>query len=335
VAEHLGGTEEAFVESMNAKAAQLGLRSTHFANPHGLPDPAGRSTALDMARLIGHVVQDYPASRPLLGGASFIYRGRVHSRRIPLFQDPGGVQALKTGFTRAAGYNLAIAAWRAGQRDFLLVLFLVLAAWGAARAWESGGAHVPLLWGGLAAGTGVMIKPQAALFWIACATMAESASPERRSLLGALASIAPGMSGTRSCGTKRSRIVPWKLLQRATEDSRVCGKPGTSHLGYGITRRVTLDEEFRCARVGVEHDQLVNPPAAIGGKRNRPGDRAVIIHPRSERPARSGLAAVTRQVIRWPALYVDPEAARPQSCARERNAAGGQHVEFHPVKVLA
>ncbi len=89
---------------------------------HGLPDPAGRSTAQDMARLIGHLVQDYPASRPLLGGASFIYRGRVHSRRIPLFQDPGGVQALKTGFTREAGYNLAIAAWREGQRFLLIVM---------------------------------------------------------------------------------------------------------------------------------------------------------------------------------------------------------------------
>ncbi len=122
VAEHLGSTEEAFVERMNAKATELGLRSTHFANAHGLPDPTGRSTAQDMARLIGHLVQDYPASRPLLGGASFIYRGRVHSRRIPLFQDPGGVQALKTGFTREAGYNLAIAAWREGQRFLLIVM---------------------------------------------------------------------------------------------------------------------------------------------------------------------------------------------------------------------
>ena len=122
VSEHLGGTEEAFVERMNAKAAELGLRSTRFANAHGLPDPAQRSTAQDMARLIGLLVQDYPTSRPLLGGASFIYRGRVHSRRIPLFQDPGGVQALKTGFTREAGYNLAIAAWRAGQRFLLIVM---------------------------------------------------------------------------------------------------------------------------------------------------------------------------------------------------------------------
>jgi hypothetical protein len=82
-------------------------------------------------------------------------------------------------------YHLSGGAWRAGQRDFLLVLFLVLAAWGAARAWESGGARVPLLWGGLAAGTGLMIKPQAALFWIACAAVA-AGSARRAGALRAL-----------------------------------------------------------------------------------------------------------------------------------------------------
>jgi len=122
VAEHLGGSEEAFVRRMNTKAQLLGLASTHFANPHGLPDPTQRTNAQDMASLIGHLVTDYPASRTILGGKTFVYRGRVYSRRIPLFDDPGGVQALKTGFTNEAGYNLAIAAWRAGQRFLLIVL---------------------------------------------------------------------------------------------------------------------------------------------------------------------------------------------------------------------
>lgn len=72
--------------------------------------------------------------------------------------------------------HLAGGAWRAGQRDFLLSLFLVLTAWGAARAWESSGARAPLLWGGLAAGAGVTVKPQAALFWIACAGVASLGS---------------------------------------------------------------------------------------------------------------------------------------------------------------
>lgn len=122
VAEHLGGTEEGFVAAMNAKGDELGLGHTHFANAHGLPDPAQRSTAEDLAKLTLRLIEDYPSSRPLLGGATFVYRGRVYSRRIPLFQDPGGVQALKTGFTREAGYNLAVAAWKSGQQFLLIVL---------------------------------------------------------------------------------------------------------------------------------------------------------------------------------------------------------------------
>jgi D-alanyl-D-alanine carboxypeptidase len=122
VAEHLSGTEDQFVARMNSTAQVLGLTATRFANPHGLPDPNQRTTAQDMAMLTSRLVEDYPASRTILGGKTFIYRGRVYARRIPLFEDPGGVQALKTGFTNEAGYNLAIAAWRAGHRYLLIVM---------------------------------------------------------------------------------------------------------------------------------------------------------------------------------------------------------------------
>jgi hypothetical protein len=91
-------------------------------------------------------------------------------------------------------YHLSGGAWRAGQRDFLLVLFLVLAAWGAARAWESGGARGPLLWGGLAAGTGLMIKPQAALFWIACAAVAAGSARRAGSLRALVLWCAAGLA---------------------------------------------------------------------------------------------------------------------------------------------
>ena len=78
VAEHLAGSEEAFVAAMNAKGQELGLSSTRFANPHGLPGPGGRSTAEDLARLTARLIADYPSSRALLGGATFVYRGRVY-----------------------------------------------------------------------------------------------------------------------------------------------------------------------------------------------------------------------------------------------------------------
>ncbi len=123
VAEHLSqGDEEAFVARMNVKAQELGLTQTRFVNPHGLPDPMQRSTAIDMATLVARLLRDYPASRTILGGQTFVYRGRVYTRRIPLFNDPGGVQALKTGYTHEAGYNLAVAAWRGGQQFVMVVL---------------------------------------------------------------------------------------------------------------------------------------------------------------------------------------------------------------------
>jgi D-alanyl-D-alanine carboxypeptidase len=122
LAERLSGDEASFVARMNEKGRAMGLTATRFANPHGLPDPAQRSSARDMAHLTARLLQDYPMSRPLLGGQTFIYRGRVYTRHIPLFNDPGGVQALKTGFTHEAGYNLAVAAWRGGQQFLMIVL---------------------------------------------------------------------------------------------------------------------------------------------------------------------------------------------------------------------
>ena len=121
LAEHLADDEAAFVVRMNETAARLGLTGTHFANPHGLPHPDQRSTAKDLATLTGRLLEDHPDARSVLGGQAFIYRGRVYSRNIPLFRDPGGVEALKTGFTREAGYNLSVSAWRGGQQ-FLMIL---------------------------------------------------------------------------------------------------------------------------------------------------------------------------------------------------------------------
>jgi D-alanyl-D-alanine carboxypeptidase (penicillin-binding protein 5/6) len=122
LAERLGGHEAIFVERMNARARALGLASTRFANPHGLPDPGQRSSARDLAQLTGRLLHDHPMSRTMLGGQTFIWNGRVYARHIPLFNDPGGVQALKTGFTREAGYNLAVSAWRSGHQFVMIVL---------------------------------------------------------------------------------------------------------------------------------------------------------------------------------------------------------------------
>lgn len=122
VAEHLGGSVEGFVGRMNAEAQRMGLVQTVFANPHGLPDPQQRTTARDMAVLVEHLLRDFPDSRSVLGETEFTWRGRTFRRNITLFRDPGGVTALKTGFTLEAGYNLAVTAAKAGQRLVCVIL---------------------------------------------------------------------------------------------------------------------------------------------------------------------------------------------------------------------
>jgi D-alanyl-D-alanine carboxypeptidase len=122
VAERLADNEDKFVDRMNTEAERMGLTHTVFANPHGLPDPRQHTTARDMATLAENLLQDFPESRVLLGDTDFMWRGRVFRRRIPLFKDPGGVTALKTGFTLEAGYNITVAAARAGQKLLCVVL---------------------------------------------------------------------------------------------------------------------------------------------------------------------------------------------------------------------
>ena len=123
LAEHISGDEDTFVARMNAKAKDFGLSGmTRFANPHGLPDPRQRTNARDMAEITARLLQDHPESRTMLGGQTFLYKGRLYARHIPLFNDPGGVQALKTGFTNEAGYNLSVSAWREGYQFIMIVL---------------------------------------------------------------------------------------------------------------------------------------------------------------------------------------------------------------------
>jgi D-alanyl-D-alanine carboxypeptidase (penicillin-binding protein 5/6) len=122
VAEALAGSEEAFVARMNAKGQELGLAHTRFANPHGLPGGEQYTTAADQARLTQRLLAEYPESAQFLQRRRFVHRGRVFERRFPLFQDPGGILALKTGYTAEAGYNLAVVARKGGKQLMVVVL---------------------------------------------------------------------------------------------------------------------------------------------------------------------------------------------------------------------
>lgn len=122
VAEHLAGSEEAFVAAMNEQAAALGMTGTTYRNASGLPAREHVSTARDMAILARALIEDFPERYSLYSEREFTYNDiRQHNRNELLWRDES-VDGLKTGYTRAAGYCLVSSAERDGMR-LIAVIF--------------------------------------------------------------------------------------------------------------------------------------------------------------------------------------------------------------------
>ncbi len=116
MAEKLGGTESRFAALMTLRARELGMQNTHFVNASGLPDSRQITTARDIAILSRAVMRDYPQYYRLFSMQQFTFRGRVMGNHNHLLGRMEGVDGLKTGFTNASGYNLAVSAVRDGRR---------------------------------------------------------------------------------------------------------------------------------------------------------------------------------------------------------------------------
>ena len=108
------GSEAAFVEWMNAEAARLGLRHTHFANPHGLDSPENYASARDLAVLTREALR-CEAFRRVVGTRQIRLGGRSLTNHNRLLWRLDGCVGVKTGYTRAAGRILVSAAEREGQ----------------------------------------------------------------------------------------------------------------------------------------------------------------------------------------------------------------------------
>ncbi|MBZ9960335.1 D-alanyl-D-alanine carboxypeptidase [Mesorhizobium sp. BR1-1-14] len=104
--EMLGGNETNFARMMTAKARQLGMNGTVFRNANGLPDPGQFTTARDMATLGIALREHFPQYYGYFSQRSFLYgRQRIngHNRLLGRIK---GVDGIKTGYTRASGFNL-------------------------------------------------------------------------------------------------------------------------------------------------------------------------------------------------------------------------------------
>lgn len=112
LAERISGDIPRFIDRMNKEAKALGMKDTHFQNPAGITMPDHYSSAADLARLAQALVTETPDYLYYSKQQSFSYNQRFHrATNILLKQDPS-VDGLKTGFTKAAGYNLALTANR-------------------------------------------------------------------------------------------------------------------------------------------------------------------------------------------------------------------------------
>ena len=124
LAEHLAGSEDAFVERMNARAQELGMNDTHFVNCTGLPAERHLTSAYDIALMSRELILHHPDIRQfttvwmdsLRGGESML----VNTNKLIRFYD--GATGLKTGSTGSAGYCLSATAEKNGMELIAVVL---------------------------------------------------------------------------------------------------------------------------------------------------------------------------------------------------------------------
>jgi D-alanyl-D-alanine carboxypeptidase len=116
IGEKLAGTESAFAKKMTQTARALGMKNTTFLNANGLPNPRQRTTARDMAILGVALLRDFPEYYHYFSAERFSYRGVRYSGHNRVLNKLKGADGIKTGYIRAAGFNLVTSAERDGRR---------------------------------------------------------------------------------------------------------------------------------------------------------------------------------------------------------------------------
>ena len=122
LAETTGNGSNNFIDLMNAQAKELGLRNSHFKNPHGLNENGHYMSIRDLATLTMRLYKDFPENAHYLGIEEFTYRKITQRNRNPLIKgDYDGVLGGKTGHTNEGGYGV-VGAVKRGNRMLIGVI---------------------------------------------------------------------------------------------------------------------------------------------------------------------------------------------------------------------
>ncbi|HEY0309980.1 MAG TPA: D-alanyl-D-alanine carboxypeptidase family protein [Luteimonas sp.] len=122
LAEHVAGSEDAFAALMNAYAKRIGMKESHFMNPHGLSEEGHYSTAYDLALLGRALIRDFPTAYSYNKIKEFTVGPITQPNRNVLLWRDKSVDGIKTGHTSNAGYCLMASAKRGDQRLISVVL---------------------------------------------------------------------------------------------------------------------------------------------------------------------------------------------------------------------
>jgi D-alanyl-D-alanine carboxypeptidase (penicillin-binding protein 5/6) len=116
VAENIGGSEDAFAKRMTAEAREIGLKKSVFKNSTGLYHPEHLMTVRELAILARHIIRTYPEHYAMFGMREYQYKRYKFINRNPLLGVVDGVDGLKTGFIKEAGYGIVASAKQGGRR---------------------------------------------------------------------------------------------------------------------------------------------------------------------------------------------------------------------------
>ncbi|MXQ11227.1 D-alanyl-D-alanine carboxypeptidase family protein [Microvirga makkahensis] len=122
IAENIAGSIDGFSALMNAHAQRLGMTSSHFANPHGLPDERNQTTARDMAILARALLMEFPEHQDLFHIGAVQFGRRIMRNTNGLIGRYPGADGMKTGFICSSGFNVVATAHRDGRHLITVVL---------------------------------------------------------------------------------------------------------------------------------------------------------------------------------------------------------------------
>ena len=128
LAQSISGSIKSFARLMNETAERIGLKNSHFKNPHGLNEDGHYMTLADLAIVTTRIAKDFPEFMHYFSTKEFSYRGITQKNRNPLIKNNYyGATGMKTGYTSEGGYGIVGSATR-GNRNLIAITNNALSA---------------------------------------------------------------------------------------------------------------------------------------------------------------------------------------------------------------